>query len=64
MGLMYRRLFDRWEDADGDLFCHFSAVSAPSRWGNWGLLEHHDDDPATRPKYRVTVDRMRRWRSA
>jgi hypothetical protein len=64
MGLLYRRLFDRWEDADGDLFCHFSAVSAPSRWGNWGLLEHHDDDPATRPKYRVTLERMRRWRSA
>lgn len=64
MGLLYRRLFDRWEDADGDLFCHFSSVSAPSRWGNWGLLEHHDDDPATRPKYRVTVERMRRWRSA
>ena len=64
MGLMYRRLFDRWEDADGDLFCHFSGVSAPSRWGNWGLLEHHDDDPASRPKYRVTVDRMKKWRSA
>jgi hypothetical protein len=64
MGLMYRRLFDRWEDADGDLFCHFSGVSAPSRWGNWGLLEHHDDDPATRPKYRATLQRMRRWRSA
>ncbi len=63
MGLMYRRLFDRWEDADGDLFCHFSAISAPSRWGNWGLLEHHDDDPATRPKYRATLDRLRRWRS-
>jgi hypothetical protein len=64
MGLLYRRLFDRWEDADGDLFCHFSSVSAPSRWGHWGLLEHHDDDLATRPKYRVTAERMRRWRSA
>ena len=63
MGVTYRRLFDRWEDADGDLFCHFASVSAPSRWGNWGLLEHHDDDPAARPKYRVTVERMRRWRN-
>jgi hypothetical protein len=64
MGLLYRRLFDRWEDADGDLFCHFSSVSAPNRWGHWGLLEHHDDDLATRPKYRVTTERMRRWRSS
>jgi hypothetical protein len=63
MGVMYRRLFDRWEDADGDMFCHFSSVSAPSRWGHWGLLEHHDDDPAMRPKYRVTLERMRRWRA-
>lgn len=62
MGLMYRRLFDRWEEADGDLFCHFSSVSAPSRWGNWGLLEHHDDDPSARSKYRVTLERMKKWR--
>ncbi len=64
MGLMYRRLFDRWEDADGDLFCHYSSVAAASRWGHWGLLEHHDDDAAARPKYRVTMERMKRWRSA
>jgi hypothetical protein len=62
MGLVYRRLFDEWEQADGDLFCHFSSVSAPSRWGNWGLLEHHDDDPAKRPKYVATLERLRRWR--
>jgi hypothetical protein len=63
MGVIYRRLFDRWEDAQGDLLCHFSSVSASSRWGHWGLLEHHDDDPAMRPKYRVTAERMRKWRS-
>lgn len=62
MGLIYRRLFDRWEAAEGDLLCHFSGVGPPSRWGHWGLLEHHDDDPATRPKWRVTVERMQRWR--
>jgi hypothetical protein len=62
MGLVYRRLFDEWEQADGDLFCHFSGVSAPNRWGNWGLLEHHDDDASKRPKYRATLERMRRWR--
>ncbi len=62
MGVVYRRLFDRWEDAHGDLLCHFSSVSASSRWGHWGLLEHHDDDPAMHPKYRVTAERMRQWR--
>lgn len=63
MGVIYRRLFDRWEEADGDLLCHFSSVAAGSRWGHWGLLEQHDDDPALRPKYRVTAERMRKWRS-
>ena len=63
MGVIYRRLFDRWEDADGDLLCHFSSVGASSRWGHWGLLEHHDDDPNMRPKYRVTAERMRKWRA-
>ncbi len=63
MGVIYRRLFDRWEDAEGDLLCHFSGVGPPSRWGHWGLLEHHDDDPNARPKYRVTLERMRRWRT-
>jgi hypothetical protein len=63
MGVIYRRLFDRWQEADGDLLCHFSSIAAPSRWGHWGLLEHHDDDPTMRPKYRVTLERMRRWRA-
>jgi hypothetical protein len=61
MGVVYRRLFDRWEDADGDLLCHFSGVSAGSRWGQWGLLEHADDDSSMRPKWRVTSERMRQW---
>jgi hypothetical protein len=64
MHVIYRRLYDRWEDADGDLFCHFSGVSAPSRWGNWGLLEHYDDTFEMRPKYRATLARMRLWRDA
>jgi hypothetical protein len=63
MGVIYRRLFDRWEQADGDLLCHYASVAAPSRWGHWGLLEHHDDDPSMRPKYRVTAERMRKWRA-
>jgi hypothetical protein len=62
MGVIYRRLFDRWQEADGDLLCHYASVAAPSRYGHWGLLEHHDDDPQMRPKYRVTREWMQRWR--
>jgi hypothetical protein len=64
MGRVYRALYDLWADAGGDLFCHFSSVSPPRRWGHWGLLEHHDDDPAQRPKYVATRERMLRWRAS
>jgi hypothetical protein len=64
MGLLYRGLFDLWEQVGGDLFCNFSSVAPPSRWGHWGLLEHHDDVPELRPKYRETLARMQRWRAA
>lgn len=62
MGALYRALFDLWEQVGGDLFCNFSSVAPPSRWGHWGLLEHHDDRPEQRPKYRETLARMQRWR--
>jgi hypothetical protein len=64
MGLLYRRMYDAWEEADGDLFCHFASISPPSRWGHWGLLEHHDDEPSKHPKYVATLERMRRWRGS
>lgn len=63
MGELYRRLYQLWADIGGDLFCHFASVAAPSRWGHWGLLEHHDDIPASRPKYMATREQMLRWRA-
>jgi hypothetical protein len=50
MGAMYTRLYETWQSIGGDLFCHFSSVNASSKWGSWGLLEHHDDPPADSPK--------------
>jgi hypothetical protein len=50
MGEIYRRMYHAWDDAGGDLFCHFSSVSPASKWGNWGLLEYHDSPPGQSPK--------------
>jgi hypothetical protein len=57
MGELYRRLYRIWEAAGGDLFCHFSSVNPGGKWGCWGLLEHHDDDPRASPKFMESM----RW---
>ncbi len=59
MGKVYDAYFKAWEDADGELLCHFSSVGTWSKWGSWGLLQYADDDPKASPKYQA----VRRWRS-
>jgi hypothetical protein len=57
IGLIYGRYFDAWSRESGDLFCHYSSVIAGTKFGNWGLLEYLDEDPALSPKYMATL----RW---
>lgn len=56
MGDIYRRYYEAWTEAGGDLFCHFSSVGRWSKWGSWGILQHQDDDPERSPKYRSTME--------
>ena len=56
MGALYRRYYQAWTDAGGDLLCHFSSVGSFGKWGSWGLLEAHDADPKRAPKF---VESMR-----
>jgi hypothetical protein len=39
MGELYRRHLDLWWGAGGGLYALFSSMSAPTKWGSWGLLE-------------------------
>jgi hypothetical protein len=57
MGEIYRKYYDAWTAAGGDLFCYFSSVGRWSKWGSWGIVEHYDSDPGESPKYTATV----RW---
>lgn len=57
MGEIYRKYFDAWTDAGGDLFCYFASTGSWSKWGSWGVLEWYDDDPAESPKFTATM----RW---
>jgi len=55
MGQIYRKYFDAWTTAGGDLFCYFSSVGRWSKWGSWGIMQHYDDDLAKSPKFMATM---------
>ena len=55
MGGIYRRYYDAWQAAGGDLFCHFSSIGRWSKWGSWGLMEYYDDNPRDYPKFQATM---------
>jgi hypothetical protein len=57
MGTIYTEYLTAWQQAGGDLFCHFSSVSPWSKWGSWGLLEYYDEDEAQSPKFMAVM----RW---
>lgn len=52
---IYRKYLEAWDREGGDLFCHFSSVSAWSKWGSWGVLQYAGDDPQSSPKYRAVA---------
>ena len=56
MAAAYRRHFRIWADNGGGLYCVFSSVTAPSKWGSWGLLEAETQDPADAPKWTAVAE--------
>jgi hypothetical protein len=56
MARVYRELFDAWSDVGGGLFMTFGDVAAPGAFGDWGLLEYQNQDPATAVKYKAVTD--------
>jgi hypothetical protein len=55
MTALYAQYLQNWVAAGGDLFVHFSDVTAFTKWGAWGALEYQGQDPNTAPKYRALV---------
>jgi hypothetical protein len=50
MKAIYDRHLNHWEQAGGDVFCHFSSVSQWSKWGSWGVMQFYDEKPSDSPK--------------
>ncbi len=57
MGAMYKRYYDAWSDAGGNLFAVFASVGKWSVHGCWGLAQWYDQKAHDIPKYRETL----RW---
>jgi hypothetical protein len=53
MKALYLEDLKNWRDEGGGLFCVFSSMGLPSKWGSWGVLEHTAQDPLTVPKYQA-----------
>jgi len=53
---LYAKHLRHWADAGGDLYVLFNYVTAPGKWGSWGLLEYQDQPVADAHKYRAFVD--------
>jgi hypothetical protein len=61
MGELYTEYLDRWFKSGGGLFCIFSHVGEPSRWGAWGMIEHLGQTEAEYPKYRAVMEATRKY---
>ena len=61
MGDLYRRYFEIWYQAGGDMFAAFVAVGSWGRYGSWGALEYVHQDPATSPKYQALLEAAARF---
>ena len=53
---LYLQDLASWKIAGGKLFAAFSSTGRYSKWGSWGVLEAHDQNPATAPKYQALME--------
>jgi len=56
MGEIYSKSLAAWTQMGGDLTCSYFSVGTWSKWGNWGLLQRYDDNPASSPKFTANIN--------
>lgn len=57
---LYLRDLSNWQEAGGGVNCLFSSMGGYSKWGSWGLLEWHDQDESTAPKWQAVREFMKK----
>ncbi|HEX4354757.1 MAG TPA: hypothetical protein VHZ95_17625, partial [Polyangiales bacterium] len=61
MGSIYRKMLDAWySQSDDGLMMLFDYIEAPSKFGEWGLLESQEQPMQSAPKYQAFYDRLQR----
>jgi hypothetical protein len=58
MRQLYRIDLEGWRRAGGGLFCSFSHITRPGRYGSWGMLEHQTQPRETAPKWLAVTDHI------
>jgi hypothetical protein len=58
---LYIDYFEQWAGMGGTVFCQFSSLCTPSKWGSWCALETIDQDTSAAPKYRALMEMIRRY---
>lgn len=60
MGQAYERYLETWREGGGENMVLFEFVRASSFWGRWGLLETMAKGVEQTPKYKATLEFMKR----
>src|SRR5262249_43377055 len=55
MGDVYLEYLNAWRDAGGGMFMLFNDITAPTKFGSWGLLEYVSQLPTSAPKYQAVM---------
>ena len=61
---LYLDYLTGWKANGGTTAVIFSSTGTWSKWGSWGLMEHHGQPPAEAPKYQAVIeflDNNPRW---
>jgi len=53
---LYLDYLTGWRQSGGTLAMMFSSTSTWSKWGSWGLMEHHGQPSAEAPKYQAIIE--------
>lgn len=53
---LYLAYLTGWKQSGGTLAAIFSSTGTWSKWGSWGLMEHHGQPPAEAPKYQAVIE--------
>ena len=55
---LYLEDLKNWQEIGGSTFCVFSSMGRYTKWGSWGVLEYHDQDEKTAPKWQAIKEFM------